>query len=141
MGKAFIDTNVVVYANDRADPARQEKAIHLVSEAIRTGTGVVSTQVLLEYAAVATRKLAQDRDAVTRQLFVLERLEVIPVTGTTIRNALELAERYVISLWDATIITAAQTARCDTIWSEDLSDNQYYGGVVVRNPFSIQAPR
>lgn len=136
MGKVFFDTNVVVYANDRADPARQEKAIHLVSEAIRTGTGVISTQVLLEYAAVATRKLGQSRDAVNRQLFVLERMEVVPVTGTTIRNALELAERYIISIWDATIITAAQTARCETLWSEDLSDNQYYGGVVIRDPFS-----
>ncbi len=136
MGKVFIDTNVVVHANDRADAARQERAINLVSEAIRTGTGVISTQVLLEYAAVATRKLGQSRDAVTRQLFVLERLEVVPVTGTTIRNALELSERYIISIWDATIITAAQTARCDTIWSEDLSADQYYGGVAVRDPFS-----
>lgn len=79
MDKAFFDTNVVGYANDTADQAKQDRAITLVRAGIAEGWGVVSTQVLTEYAAVASKKLGQDRMAITRQTVVLERLEVVVV--------------------------------------------------------------
>ncbi len=84
MKKEFIDTNIVVYANDAADPRKQDRAIELIRRLIETGNGVVSSQVLVEYTAVATGKLGQPHEAVTRQLFNLERLEVVLVNGTLI---------------------------------------------------------
>lgn len=133
----FIDTNVLVYANDAADPAKQAAAIRLVTRLLETGTGVVSTQVLMEYAAVATRKLNQPREAVTRQLLILERLEVVAVSGRLIRNGLELAPSLGISFWDAVIVAAAIAGRCECIWSEDLGTRRTYAGVEVRNPFAL----
>ncbi len=137
VAKEFIDTNIVVYANDATDPRRQARAIRLVRRLIEAGTMVISTQVLMEYAAVASRKLGQPRDAVTRQLLNLELLEVVIVTGTLIRNGMEQAATLPISFWDSVIISAAQSARCDCIWSEDLSEGRFYAGIEIRNPFLV----
>ena len=133
--KTFIDTNVIVYANDRADIAKQDRAVSVVSSLIESGTGVVSMQVLMEYAAVATRKLGQPRAAITRQTVVLERLEVVAVSGAMIRDGLAISERYRISFWDGVIIAAAVAARCSEIVSEDFSRDVTYHGVRVTNPF------
>lgn len=125
----------MVYANDASDPRKQVRAIELVRRLIETGNGVISSQVLMEYAAVATGKLGQPREAVTRQMYNLERLEVVLVNPTLIRNGMDQAAVLPISFWDSVIISAAQSARCDCIWSEDLSDGRFYAGVEIRNPF------
>ena len=136
MSKVFIDTNVVVYANDARDPVRQQRAVEVVSETIRSGSGVVSTQVLQEYAAVAAGKLGQGLDAILRQLHALEALEVVAVDAALIRRSVEMAERYRISHWDACILAAAEAARCGTLLSEDLNPGQLYADTRVVNPFS-----
>ena len=45
----FLDTNVLVYGYDRRDPAKMARALDLLSDAIESGTGVVSAQVLSEF--------------------------------------------------------------------------------------------
>jgi predicted nucleic acid-binding protein len=135
MPKEFLDTNILVYANDRATEEKQKAAISLVKGLISSGSGVLSTQVQMEYAAVAAGKLGQPREAITRQLFLLERLEVVSVSGEIIRNGLELSETFGVSFWDAVILAAAHTARCETLWSEDFQHDRLYGSVRVRNPF------
>ena len=40
-----------------------------------------------------------------------------------------------MSHWDATIIAPAQNLGCVTLYSEDMSHGQNYGGVRVNNPF------
>lgn len=60
MNKVFLDTNLIVYANDARDAQKQARAIELVTATMREGTGVISTQVMQEYAVVAVGKLRQD---------------------------------------------------------------------------------
>ena len=57
------------------------------------------------------------------------------LTPSTVLNALDLRERFQISYWDAAIVAAAHELGCNSIYSEDLSDGQDYGGVTVVNPF------
>jgi predicted nucleic acid-binding protein len=135
MGLDFMDSNVVVYANDSRDAAKQKCALGLIGNAIRSGNGVVSTQVLQEYANVALGKLGQRQDVVLRQLVLLERLQVVPQTPALVRRAVELHGLYGISFWDAAVVAAAESRGCDRILSEDLNTGQFYGGVVVANPF------
>jgi len=135
MAKEFLDTNIVVYANDSADTAKQSVAIELVARLMRSGDGVISTQVQMEYAAVAAGKLGQPRSAVERQLVLLERLEIVQVNGRLIREGFELSETFGVSFWDGVILAAATAARCEVLWSEDLSSGRKYGGVEVRSPF------
>ena len=134
--KTFLDTNLFVYANDARDPAKQRIAIATVGRALRESNGVVSSQVLMEYAAVAISKLKQARAAVVRQLLAMERLEVPLLDGVLVRSALELMAAYSLSFWDAAIVAAAQAAHCEVILSQDLGDGMMFGSVTVRNPFA-----
>lgn len=136
MTKRFIDTNIIIYANDPRDRPKQARAIELVTEAMRKGVGVISTQVLAEYAKAAEQELHQDVDVILRQLLVLESLEVIQVTPAVIRRAVELRARYRIDFWDACILAAAEGANCNVLLSEDLSAGQLYATVKVENPFA-----
>jgi len=135
LSKVFLDTNIVVYANDARDQHKQARAIEVVTRLMREGNGVISTQVMQEYAVTASGKLHQHPDAILRQLLLLESLEVVQMTPALIRRALELQSRYVIDFWDASILSAAEHARCGLLLSEDLNPGQLYAGLRVENPF------
>ena len=121
MSGVFLDTNILVYSVDHRDPAKQSQAVDFVTACIRDGSGVISTQVLQEFAAVSVGKLHQDSNIVSRQLHVLESLKIIQVTPSLIRRALELFGQHQMNFWDATILAAAEHASCDRLWSEDFS--------------------
>jgi predicted nucleic acid-binding protein len=130
----FLDTNVVVYAFDRADPARQRTAIALL-----TGGGrlVVSTQVLLEAWWVLTRKLESPLDE-DRAREVIDQLCCLPVVATDaelVRRAIDAGRRFRIAVWDALIVEAARSGGCRRLLSEDLQPGMDFDGVVVENPF------
>jgi predicted nucleic acid-binding protein len=74
---AFFDTNILVYADDAAAPAKREKAITLFRDHLRRGTAVLSLQVLQEYFAAATRKLRLAPEAAQRKIEILGRARVI----------------------------------------------------------------
>jgi len=137
--KSFLDTNLIVYANDARDPAKQARAIAVVTQAMRDGTGVISTQVMQEYAVVAASKLRQDPDTILRQLLLLESLEVVLVTPALIRRGLELQFRYQLDYWDASILAAAEHAQCNVLLSEDLSPGQLYVTIRIENPFLVES--
>ncbi len=132
----FIDSNVVVYANDGRDAAKQKIALAVIGEAIRSGSGVISTQVLQEYANVALNKLGQRQEVVLRQLALMERMQVVSQTPALVRRAVELHGLYGIAFWDAAIVAAAENRGCDRILSEDLNTGQFYGGIRLANPFA-----
>jgi len=133
--KRFLDTNVIVCANDVRLPEKQARAIEVVTRAIRDGSGVISTQVMQEYAVVAGSKLHQDPDTILRQLLLLESLEVVLITPALIRRGLELQFRYQIDYWDASILAAAEHAQCSVLLTEDLNPGQLYANVRIENPF------
>jgi predicted nucleic acid-binding protein len=140
MTKVFLDTNILVYANDERDPAKQSRAIEVVTECMRGRTGVVSTQVLQEYAVVALEKLRQDLDVVLRQLLLLESLEVVQITPELVRRGLEMQSRFRISYWDGAVIATAEHAKCHLVLSENLAGGALYGTVRVENPFAASQP-
>ena len=124
--KSFLDTNLIVYANDSRVAEKQARAIEVITRAMREGTGVISTQVMQEYAVVAGSKLHQHPDAILRQLLLLETFEVVQITPPLIRRGLELQYRYQINYWDATILAAAEHAHCSRLLTEDLNPGQLY---------------
>jgi len=135
MSRFFIDTNIIVYANDARDQVKQARALELIAEYMKSGMGVISTQVLQEYAHVALNKLHQRQDVILRQLVLLEELNVIQQSPALIRRAVEIKAAYQVSFWDACIIAAAEHARCHCILSEDMNAGQFYSGIVMQNPF------
>lgn len=134
MARIFLDTNILIYAFDKRDPFKQEKAHKLVRSMIIQRTGAISTQVLQEFASVAIAKLRHSVEAVIRELIVLESLEVVQVTPKLIRQGLELLKRYQFHFWDAILLAAAEEAQCDQLFSEDFPAGTVYNTVRVINP-------
>jgi predicted nucleic acid-binding protein len=136
-GRAFIDTNVLVYAVDDADPAKRDRARALLENA-GPGDFVLSTQVLSEFYVVATRKLAvpmaeaDAADAVAQ----LSALPVVETDAELVRAAIAVSRDARLSLWDGMIVAAAAAAGCERLLSEDLDDGAVVQSVRVENPFS-----
>jgi len=133
--RAFIDTNVVVYAFDVSEPVKRRLALSILGSTEHRL--VVSTQVLLECWWVLTRKLTRclsqtEAHDVVREL---SRLPVVQADAALVDEAIEASRRWDIAIWDAMIIEAARTSRCDRILSEDLQAGQDFAGIVVENPF------
>jgi predicted nucleic acid-binding protein len=59
---------------------------------------------------------------------------VVDNTRDLFEQALREQRRWQISYWDALIIAAAKQAGVSTVWSEDLSEGQDYGGIQIVNP-------
>lgn len=138
---AFVDTNVLVYAFDAGEPAKRARALELLVD--ETVDLVVSAQVLNEFYWVATRKLTPPLDAAVAHEVVRELSlgRVVPLDAASVDRAIEMARTHGLSLWDASILIAAQSAGCGVLWSEDLNDGQRFDGLVVRNPFAAATGR
>jgi predicted nucleic acid-binding protein len=137
----FVDTNILMYAHDKAAGAKHERAKALVEELWRNRTGVVSTQVLQELAVNLRKKAGRPLDAKATREIVTDYLtwQVVVNGGESILEALDLEARFQISFWDALVVQAAHTSGADVLYSEDLSDGQTYGAVRVINPLRARA--
>ncbi len=136
MYRAFLDTNVLVYASDRDEPEKRRLARALLRATAADGNGVISTQVVQEFFVTATRKLAIDPLRAKAIVATLHRLELLEVTLEDINQAIDGVILWQVSFWDALILSAAGRARCSVVYSEDLNAGQRYGGVEVKNPFA-----
>ncbi len=137
---AFVDTNVFVYAVDTDEPEKQATAIALLDGL--KGRIAVSAQVLNEYYVTVTRKLGrpQSSEQAERSVRSLAKLPVVDIDRGLVLAAIALSRSAQLSLWDAAIITAAQRAGCERLYSEDLKAGQVFEGVTVIDPFA-DSPR
>jgi predicted nucleic acid-binding protein len=133
--RSFFDTNVLVYADDKAAPAKQRRAIDLVAEHRRAGTGVVSLQVLQEYFVTVTRKLRVDPQIARRKVELLAEFDVASPEVADILAAIDLHRLHGFSFWDALVLRAAKQAGCTVLFSEDLQDARHIDGIHIVNPF------
>lgn len=127
----FFDTNILLYLLS-ADEAKADRA-----EAELSSGGVVSVQVLNEFASVASRKLGMSFEEIREVLAAIRAVcKVVPIDEATHDRGLRIAEQYGLSVYDAMIVAAALLAGCKTLLSEDMQDGQTFdGGLRLRNPF------
>ena len=128
--EAFFDTSVLLYLlsvyHGKADRA----------EALLAGGGVVSVQVLNEFASVALRKLVLALPEVREVLSAIRAAcSVRPIDIETHELGLDILERFRVSLYDSLIIAAAVRAGCTTLYAEDLQHAQSIDWLTIRNPF------
>jgi len=133
--RSFFDTNVLVYADDKSAPAKQRRAIDLVAEHRRSGTGVVSLQVLQEYFVTVTRKLSVDMQIARRKVELLAEFDVVTPEVADVLAAIDLHRLHSFSFWDALVIRAAKQAGCRVLLSEDLQHSREVDGMRILNPF------
>ncbi len=134
--RSFLDTNVLVYAVDRADAGKYDRARGLI-RAARPGELVISAQVLSEFYVVVTRKLANplsDADAAAA-VGELSKLPTVASDGELVRRGIGISRDHQISFWDALIVAAARAGACGQLLTEDLSHGASIASVLVENPF------
>jgi predicted nucleic acid-binding protein len=133
--RSFFDTNILAYADDAADPAKQKAAIELVARHRRAGTGVLSLQVLQEYFVTATKKLHIDPAVVRRKVELLAEFDVVAPDVHDLLAAIDLHRLHGFSFWDALVIQTARQSGCVVLFSEDMQHQQEIDGVRIVNPF------
>ena len=135
MAKTFIDTNIFVYALDGRDGKKQEIARACIRHLLSTSEGVVSTQVLQEFFVVATRKLEHEPLAAKQLVRNMAQNELVVIDLALIESAIDTSILNPISFWDALIVSAAASANCGELLTEDLQHGAVIAGVRVVNPF------
>ena len=133
--RSFFDTNVLVYADDKAAPAKQRRALELVAEHRRAGTGVVSLQVLQEYFVTVTWKLQVDARIARRKVELLAEFDVAAPELADILAAIDLHRLHDLSFWDALVLRSAKQAGCSVLFTEDFQHQREMEGVRIVNPF------
>jgi predicted nucleic acid-binding protein len=137
-GKYFIDTNIFVYTFDHTNRKKQKRSKEIIAEALEKSTGVVSYQVIQEFLNVSTKKFKFPLSLTDCQRYLNIILEPLCEVFSSIElyhHALEIMERWQYSFYDSLIISAALTADCKIIFSEDLQHNQKIHNLTVINPF------
>ena len=134
--RAFFDTNVLIYAFAN-DDAKRERA----QETLAIG-GVVSVQVVNEFARVLRKKQRHEWPRIEAALAVAEKWfdSVRPLTLDTHHAALALAREAGIEICDALIVAAALEAGSDTLFTEDMQHGRAIDGLTIRNPFCEGPP-
>lgn len=136
-----IDTNVLAYTFDPADPVKQAKARQLVLDLVsKPSETVLLWQVAVELLAFLRKAEGQGRitgeEVKVRfqealQIFALK----IPTTQI-LERTFTLHERYSLSHWDSLLIAACQEAGITDLYSEDMQHGADYDGVKIINPFA-----
>jgi predicted nucleic acid-binding protein len=135
---AFVDTNVLVYAFDRADKRRQPPASQLIERLGAANNLRLSTQVLQEFFVTVTRKIAEPL-AIPEALELLDDFLAWPlfvVDPRAIKRAGRLCYEAQLSFWDALIVVAAARSGARVLYTEDLNAGQKIEGIEVINPFA-----
>ena len=131
-GRAFFDTNVLIYALAQSDPRTE------VAERLLADGGVIAVQVINEFVWVARRKLHMPWPEVLSALDAVRTLcgEPAALDGKIHDLALDLSQRHALPFFDGLIVSAALQARCEVLYSEDFQHGQTFESrLVVENPF------
>jgi predicted nucleic acid-binding protein len=131
-GKAFFDTNILVYVVGHKDKRTD------TAEGLLAAGGTISVQVLNEFANVSRKKLRMSWKEIEEALAAIRVLcpAPLPLTIDTHDAGRRIAAKYGYSMFDGLIAASALEAECDTLFSEDLQDGQIIEDrVTIRNPF------
>jgi predicted nucleic acid-binding protein len=135
-GKAFLDANILVYAQDRDSPAKRRRSREVIAALAEAATGVISTQVLQEFYVAATRKLGVAPLAAKGVMQTFKVFEIVQTSPDLIEQAIDCSVLNGVSFWDALIVVAAAASGCTIVYSEDLNPGQTIQGVRIENPLA-----
>lgn len=138
-GRFFLDTNIFVYSFDTSATAKLRRSMQLIRQAVATGKGVVSYQVVQEFFNVALRRFAPPMTVAEAEQYlgtVFRPLLAVHSSPAFFAEALRLQDRYRFSWYDSLIVMGAIEARCSILYSEDMQHGQKFGDLRIENPFS-----
>lgn len=127
----FFDTSVLLYLLSD-DTVKADRV-----ETLLGARGVISVQVLNEFAVVALQKLQMPLHEVREILDTIRAVcTVEPLTVDAHDRGLAVFERYRFSFYDSILVATALISGAKTLYSEDLQHGQVIDKQLrVTNPF------
>jgi len=130
----FVDTNILVYAYDKGAGQKYERAMHVISGLCKgSDRPTISTQVIQELHAQLLRFGYSTVEAINIARLYLS-WRVIAVTTELLERSFELRIRHGLSIWDSSIVAAAQLGQAEKLMSEDFQTGQKFDALAVINP-------
>jgi predicted nucleic acid-binding protein len=139
MAAILIDTNVLVYAHDRREFAKQERPVETLKQLYLPGIGRLSVQCLSEFFAAVTRGPIPKLTVVeaAQQVERLVRFwTVFDVTPQIVLEATRGVREYQLNFWDAQIWATARLNQIPVIFSEGFASGAVIEGIRFVNPFA-----
>ncbi len=139
MAAILVDTNLLFYAHDPADPAKQTTAIDVLDYLHSSGIGRLSTQTVAEFFAAATRgrkpllsgvKAAQQVEDLASSWIVLD------VSSLIVIEAIRGVRSHKFAYWDSQLWATARLNQIPVIFTEDFDAGSTIEGVRFINPFA-----
>ena len=139
MAAVLADTHLLVYAHDSSNPSKQQRAIDILEHLHSTGAGRLSSQILAEFFAVATRgkapllsvaKAAQQVEDLVSSWITFD------VTPLIVIEAVRGVRAHKFSYWDAQLWATARLNQVPAVFTEDFNAGATIAGVRFVSPFS-----
>ena len=133
----FLDTNILIYSFDAREPAKRDKAQELIEQALESGAGAISWQVVQEFLNVALHKWekamlpADSKEYLQTTLLPL--CKIYP-SSEIWSAALRISEESQYRFYDSLIVASAIQSGASILYSEDLQHGRRFGNLEIRNP-------
>ena len=138
-GRFFLDTNIFVYSFDASSPKKAEQARKLIRNAIETGGGIISYQVVQEFFNVALRRFSKPMSSLDAEQYLsttFRPLLAVHSSPALYGEALRIGARFKLPWYDSLIVASAIEGECGVLYSEDFQDGQQIGSLTLSNPFA-----
>lgn len=134
--KVALDTNVLAYAEGIKGVSMKDAAVAVI-EKLPADSTVLSVQVLGELFNLLVAKAGFSRQR-ARSSFLSwqDSFPVVENSPSVMLAAVELASHHGLKIWDSVVLSAAISAGCRLLLSEDLQDGFTVSGVTVVDPFA-----
>jgi predicted nucleic acid-binding protein len=134
--KTFIDTNVLIYADDMDAGAKHQTAKTVLRDLWSERTGILSVEVLQEFYVNVTRKISSPLSKDLARLVVSSyAIWCAETSAAEIASAFRIEDELRIGFWDALIVSSALKRGATRILSEDLNAGPRIAGILIENPF------
>lgn len=133
--RVFVDTNVLLYAVDEAEPEKQAAARAWRAALWKNRSGRISFQVLQEFYGNVRQKWPSAADEARAEVRDLLAWHPVAVDGALLASGWKIQDRFRLSFWDAMIVAAAKASSCRYLLTEDLPPGQTLDGIEVISPF------
>jgi predicted nucleic acid-binding protein len=136
-GRVFVDTNILIYALDPAEPAKRQASTDLLKTVISNRSLTLSPQSLNEtYRVLVQRRRLMPIDAARSYIRTLAPWAIAPLDAKTTERAFAVEDETGYGWWDCLMLASALQAECRLFVSEDLQDGREVAGMRIASPFA-----
>ncbi|MBI5072924.1 PIN domain-containing protein [Candidatus Woesearchaeota archaeon] len=139
---SLIDTNILVYAYDSADPKKQKIAKALLEKCWKRETiYAISAQNLAEFFVVVTQKIPnkmplENAEQIIKDISTFSNWNVLHYEEGTVQKAIERYKEKKKHFWDAVIVETMKENDIKHIYTENEKDFEIFEEIKAINPFT-----